>query len=114
RWRVRRPALRPALDEVVIVIAGDDHDFAAGAEGRPDLLQWPRRRSQRLADRAMAKLEHVAEQHQAIDIGQRARQRAPGFGLAQDVPTGARPQVQIGNDQRSQPGPQSDEVRGDA
>ena len=92
-------ALEPGDDELVVVVARHEHDLAA-AHGGPDLAEERLARSQRLADRAVAQLEDVAEEHEAVGAVQRLEQRRAHLGLAQDVGAGAPAEVQVGDDQR--------------
>jgi hypothetical protein len=46
----------------------------------------------------VAQLEHVAEQHQAIDVRQGVDQRGARLGPAQQVGAGDAAEVQIGDD----------------
>jgi hypothetical protein len=92
------------VDQVVIMVAGDDHDLGAGAQGGPDLTERLGRRGQRLAQRSVAQLQQVAQQHQAIAVGQRPQQRLPGIRGPEDVGGAAGTEVQVRDDQRSQRG----------
>src|SRR5206468_3399669 len=71
----------------------------AAAHGGPDLAEERLARSQRLADRAVAELEDVAEEHEAVGAVQRLEQRRAHLGLAQDGGASAPAEVQVGDDQ---------------
>ena len=60
-------ALEPRRDERVVVVAGHEHDLAVGAERRARLREERPRRRERLAQRPLAQLERVAEQHEPLD-----------------------------------------------
>ena len=70
---------QPRLDHRVVVVAGEHHHLApreAGAE----VFEEAARARERVAARAMAQLEHVAEQHKPIGILQRPQQGARSSG----------------------------------
>ena len=75
---------QPRLDQRVVVVAGDEHELLA-RERSPELLEERLRRRERFARRAMAQLQHIAEQHRAIDVGEGAQQRLAQLGAAQQV-----------------------------
>ena len=52
------------------------------AERRSEILEERTRRVHRLAQRSVSKLEHVAEQHQAIDVCDGCQQRSAQLGSA--------------------------------
>ena len=80
------------------MVARDEHDLGV-AERRPDRLEHRPRRGERLAQRPVAQLERVAEQHEAVDAVQALQQRAARGGPAQDVDAGARAEVEVGDDE---------------
>jgi hypothetical protein len=55
----------------MVVIARDDDDLAARPESGREVPEHAFRRPERVARRPVAKLEQIAEQHQAIDLRQR-------------------------------------------
>jgi hypothetical protein len=46
----------------------------------------------------MAQLEHIAEQHHALDVGDRLEQRRAQLGAAQQIRSRDAAEVQIGDD----------------
>ena len=79
---------------------GDEHDLGVAAERRADRREDRRATRERLARRAVAQLEHVAEQDEAVDALRAARAaRRARLGPAQDVDAGARAEVQVGDDE---------------
>ncbi len=82
------------------MVAGDDHHLAAGERlGK----RGERRRGdlEHLRQRAVAKLEHVAEQHQAVDAVERLEQGFPEALAAQQVGAAAEPEMQVGDHRRA-------------
>ena len=75
RFGVARPPSSHSPSQVMVVIAGDDHHLARRAQRRTDLPQHGPRGAERLAHRALAQLEHVAEQHQPVASRKRLRQQ---------------------------------------
>ena len=83
------------------MVAGHDHDLALGAEPGAELAQHRvggRRRA------SSAELEHVAEQHQPVDLGKCVEQALARERLAQHVDPAAQPEMQVGDDQRAHGG----------
>ncbi len=98
RRGLREPAaLEPGLDQVMVVVAGDDDQLAAG-EGRAELGDHRLGDLEHLRERPIAKLEHVAEQHQAVDAGDRLDQPRPESLAAQEVRAAAEPEMEVGDD----------------
>jgi hypothetical protein len=58
------------------------------------------RTAERLADRAVAQLEQVAVEHQAVDGGHRREQRRADGLARQHVGARAPAEVQVGDDER--------------
>ncbi len=91
--------LEPVTRELVIVIARRHGDrsaverLAQRVEECPSALEDP-------ADRQLAQLEHVAEQHQSIDPPDRREQPLAGLGMAQRVGAGGAAEVEVGDDCR--------------
>ncbi len=85
----------------MVVIAGNHDDLA---DRLPELAEHGRRLAQRLAQRTMSQLEHVAEQHQAINAGQRRHECRALALAAQYVRASAGAQMQIGDDEGAQAG----------
>ncbi len=88
---------QPRFDERVVVVAGDDHQLPAG-ERAPEVLEEGPRGGQRFAHRPVAQLEHVSEQHHALDVRDRLEQRCAQLGAAQQIGSGDAAEVQIGDD----------------
>ena len=75
---------QPRFDERVVVVAGDDHQLAP-RERRAEVLEERARGGHRVAQRPVAQLEHVAEQHHPVDVRERRQQRRAQLGAAQQV-----------------------------
>jgi hypothetical protein len=60
---------------MVVVVAGHDHDLAAGPERLPELAQWPLGGSHRIAHGTVTEFEHVAQQDKPAVLGQLRQQR---------------------------------------
>jgi hypothetical protein len=74
----------------VVVIAGDDRELARALDGaarqrRPDVFQKWTRGGHRFAQRPVAQLEHVSQQHHALDVGDGLEQRRAQLGAAQEI-----------------------------
>ena len=67
RRPARSRAVEPRRDERVVVVAGDEHDLAVAPSAAPSASSSGPRRGERLARRAVAQLERVAEQHEPVD-----------------------------------------------
>ena len=78
-------AARASRHQLVVVVARHDHDLAALAERGADRPQHRLGRRERIARRPVTELDHVAEQHQAIDAVERREQRARGPSRAQHI-----------------------------
>jgi hypothetical protein len=68
----------------VVVVARHEHDLAT-RHRLAEILEHRPSGGERLAHRAMAELEHVAEQHQALDVPQSLEQRRSQRGAPQHV-----------------------------
>ena len=83
----------------MVVVAGDDHQLAVAkrlaelGDHRPGDLEH-------LRQRAVAQLEHVAEQDEAVDLAELAQQPRQKVFPAQQVRTAAEPEVQVRDDRR--------------
>ena len=86
------------------MVAGNDHDLSAGRQRAPDILKDAAGRLECIPDGTLAKLDDIAEKHQAVDVGQRAEQRRSATGVAQHIALRVRAEVQVGDDQRTQGG----------
>jgi hypothetical protein len=81
---------------MMVVVAGDDHNFPLGTERLGQRAQDRPGLGQRVTHRALAQLEHVAEQYEPVDpVRERLQQWRARLGLAQDIPPRAHPQVQV-------------------
>ena len=71
------------------------------ASAPPELLEHRARHLERLRERALAQLDHVAEQHEAVGV-RRPPRRAPRarLALARDVGAGQAAEVEVGDDGR--------------
>jgi hypothetical protein len=78
----------------VIVVARQQHQLAPGERPAEVFEHRPRRR-ERLMRRAVAQLEHVPEQDQAVDARERVDQRRALGRAAQDVGPRAAAQVEV-------------------
>jgi hypothetical protein len=87
---------------MVVVVAGDDHDLSLGAQRLRDPAQQRLGRTERAVKRPVAQLQRVAEQDQPIDVRERGQQRRLGTVAPEDIAARARPQVQVGDDERPQ------------
>jgi hypothetical protein len=86
----------------VVVVAGDEHDLRPGRQRGAELLEHRPGGGQGLAGGAVAQLDGVAQQHEAVDLGQaRGERSARGRAVAQDVDAGATAEVQVGDDERA-------------
>ena len=92
------PVLLVAVDEVVVVVAGEEDEPAAGHLLR-DQRQQPVGGVDRFLDRAEEEVEEVAEEDQLIDVVQRRRQPLERELLAQQVAPGPGTEVRVGDDQ---------------
>jgi hypothetical protein len=79
------------------VIARAHHDLAAG-EHLPEIFEERPRGGHRVARRAVAQLEYVTEQHEAIDILQSLQQRRTRPGTIQHIRAQTAAEVQVGDD----------------
>jgi hypothetical protein len=86
------------------VVAGDDDRLAVGSEPAADLPDHRLGDRDRAGGMARDELEHVTEQHEAVDPVQGLQQAGPGDGPAQDVVSGPASEVQIRDDQRAHGG----------
>jgi hypothetical protein len=68
------------------------------AQSFAQLRQDARSRGERVPDRPLAKLDHVAEEDEAVDIAQRLAQAPASVGVLQAIATTPRAQMQIGDD----------------
>jgi hypothetical protein len=77
------------------MVTGNHHNLGAGPERTGQIAEHRFGSRQRVAQRAMAELEHVTEQNQPVAAIERGLQRRARPGAAQDVNLGARAEVQV-------------------
>ena len=94
-----REVVEQRLGEVVVVVAGDDHDLAV-AEGGAELLEEGAGGVQRGADRDLAQLDRVAEQDDAVGAADLLQQQRADAGVAQQVAAAEQAEVEVGEDRR--------------
>ncbi len=88
RWRRRAcAAVKPAVEQMMVVVAGDDHDLDAAAERLPERLENRARHLERIPRRPLAKLDDVPEQHEPVSATSRVEQCRERGLLPQHVPT---------------------------
>ena len=92
---LRERHVQPRRDQPEVVVAGDQHHLAVGAQGLADGLEHGPRGLQRVVHRAVAQLEQVAEDDEPVDAVEGAEQRLLGGGPAQDVDVVAGPEVEV-------------------
>ena len=97
---LERPPLEPRLDQVVVVVARD-HDHLASRERLAERRQRRGRAVEHLAQRAVAKLEHVAEQDQPVGAGELGAQTLAESLAAQQIGAAAEPEMEVGDDRRA-------------
>ena len=93
------PVLGVAVDEVVVVVAGEEDEPLAG-QLLGDQAQQPVGGVDRLPDRAEEEVEEVAEEDQLVDPLQGRRQPFEEELLAQEIPPRPGAEVGVGDDQR--------------
>ena len=98
---VQEAALEPGLDQVMVVVAGDEDDLPAGADRPPDRLEGRRRELDHPPQRAVAELEDVAEQDDAIVGGEERCEPLEERRPAQKVGVGGGPEVKVRDDDGS-------------
>ncbi len=82
------------------MVARRDEELA-GTQDPAEILEERPRRRHRVAWRSVAQLEHVAEQHQAIDALEGIQQGSAQLGAPQHVRARGAAQMQVGDDQRA-------------
>ena len=93
---VQPPALEPGLDQVVVVVAGHDHQLAPG-ERLADPGQGGGAGFENLGQGAVAELEHVAEQDEPVDVLELGQEQLPEALATRQVATAAEPEVEVGD-----------------
>jgi len=91
---------QPRFDERVVVVAGDEYELLVrrGREHACEILEEGTRGRHGLVHRPVAQLEHVAEQHHALDVGDGLQQRRAQILATQQVGARAAAEVQVGDD----------------
>jgi hypothetical protein len=87
---------------MMIVVARHQHDLAGRAQSLAQLGQDARSRGERVPDRPLAELDDVAQENQAVGVGQGGAQPGSCTGVLESVPPAAGPQVQVGDDEGAQ------------
>ena len=85
------------------MVAGHDHQLAPG-ERVADPGQGGGAGVEHLGQRAVAELEHVAEQDQPLDVLELRQQQLPEARAAQQVTAAAEPEVEVGDHGRAHAG----------
>ena len=96
-----RELIQQRLGEAVVMVAGDEDDRGMAAKRLPKVLEEGPRSGQRGAERALAKLDHVAEQDDAIGSGELLEKGPPDLGVAQNVLAESAAQMQVRDDRRA-------------
>ena len=81
------------------MVAGEEDDLDVADRGA-ELGEHREGVLERRAERAVAQLDRVAEQDQALGPAQLLEQHGAGLGVAQHVAAGGRAEVQVGDDGR--------------
>ena len=92
----------PAPQQPVVVVSGDDDDLASAPEGRAELAQHRRAGRERVANRPVPQLERVAEEHEAVELGEARAERRPLAVTAQHIRPAVRAEVKVRDDQGAQ------------
>jgi hypothetical protein len=94
------PVLFVAVDEVVVVVAGEEDEALAGQLGL-DQVEQAAGSVDGVVDRAEEEVEEVAEEDQLVDVLQRRRQPFEEELLGEQVAPGPGAEVGVGDDQRA-------------
>ena len=98
RWlALEQASLEPGLDEMMVVVAGDDDQLPFG-HGLGQLAQKWLGERERLIDRAVAQLDQIAEQDDAVARFERLEQRRAKRRAAQQVAASAGAEMKVGDD----------------
>ncbi len=87
-------ALQQRLGQVMVVVARDEHDLAAG-QRRAHLLEEGARALQRLGLGEVPELDRVAEQDQPVGGGDLLQQHLTDSGIAEQVLAGSGTEVEV-------------------
>ena len=96
------PVLEIAVDEVMVVVAGEE-DQPLAAELGGDQVEQAGGSIDCLANRAEEEVEEIAEEDQLVDAVEPGRQPLEEELLTQQVAPGPGPEVGVGDDQRPHP-----------
>ena len=91
----------PARHEPVVVVAGHHHQLAVGAERLAQVGEHGHRQLGDVALGAIAQLDAVAEDHQAVDAAHRLEQRLAQLRPAEQVGALGGADVEVGDDERA-------------
>ncbi len=98
-------ALGERIEQMVVVIARDDHHLAVGTERLRQLAERRRRGVERRRSRPLTELDDVAEQDEPADPGEGRHEAGPHTGVGpQQVAAGRHPQMEVGDDERRRHG----------
>jgi hypothetical protein len=89
-----RAALEPRLDQVVVVVAGDDDELrrVGGGADRAERLAGA---LERLRQRAVAELDHVTEEDDPVGAVERGEQELADLGTPQRIDAAAGAEMEI-------------------
>ncbi len=93
-------AVDPPGDQPVVVIAAQHQQLAVGPERAAEVLEQRAGEGERVAVRAVAQLEPVAEDHEPVDSAHGLDQWLAQLGAPQQVRPLGRAHVQVGDHQR--------------
>jgi hypothetical protein len=87
----------------VVVVAGRDHQLplpgrCPTGQGTAEILEEGAGDGERVAYRPVAQLEHVAEQHHSLHVGDHVEQRPAQLLAPQQVGPRAAAEMQVGDD----------------
>jgi hypothetical protein len=94
-----RELVEQRLGEAVVVVAGDEDDVDLADRGA-ELGEEGEGVLERGAERALAQLDHVAEQDEALGAAQLLDQEGADLRVAQEVAAARRAEVEVGDDRR--------------
>ena len=94
---IQPPAFEPFVEEMVVVVAGDEHHPAVADRGA-QLLEEGARDVDRGGQGHVAKLHDVAEQDHLVDVLERRPQPLAKRGPSEQVDRAARGEVDVGED----------------
>ena len=99
RLRFQAP-VDPPGHQPVVVVAGDDHELAAGTERLAEVAEHGRGQLRDVPLGPIAQLDAVAEDHEPVRFADGLQQRRPQLGPAEDVRVPCGAEVQVGDDDR--------------